>query len=91
MRTTVVDAGRRGWVVRVGASLAAPLAPDLNPAGSTVVGIDMPLGLVQTGWRAADRAARGLLGLRRSSVFAIPPRAVWGRPVTGPRTCSAVS
>jgi predicted RNase H-like nuclease len=42
-----------------------------------VVGIDMPLGLLESGWREADRAARGLLGPRRSSVFAIPPRAVW--------------
>jgi predicted RNase H-like nuclease len=37
----------------------------------------MPLGLLETGWREADRAARGLLGPRRSSVFAIPPRLVW--------------
>jgi predicted RNase H-like nuclease len=42
-----------------------------------IVGIDMPLGLLDEGWREADRAARGLLGPRRSSVFAIPPRAVW--------------
>jgi predicted RNase H-like nuclease len=92
-RVVGVDACRRGWVavslapvslagepvvtVRVGASLDALLAPDLDPAGTTTVGIDMPLGLLETGWRAADRAARGLLGPRRSSVFAIPPRAVW--------------
>jgi predicted RNase H-like nuclease len=44
---------------------------------SRVVGIDMPLGLLGSGWREADRAARGLLGPRRSSVFAIAPRAVW--------------
>jgi predicted RNase H-like nuclease len=37
----------------------------------------MPLGLLGSGWREADRAARGLLGPRRSSVFAIPPRTVW--------------
>ncbi len=37
----------------------------------------MPLGLLESGWREADLAARGLLGPRRSSVFAIPPRAVW--------------
>ena len=42
----------------------------------------MPLGLLETGWREADRAARGLLGPRRSSVFAIPPRPVWERPAT---------
>jgi predicted RNase H-like nuclease len=76
-----VDACRRGWVavslaagvrVTVGPSLDALLAPV-----TTIVGIDMPLGLLETGWREADRAARGLLGPRRSSVFAIPPRAVW--------------
>ena len=63
--------------VRVAASLGVLLAPDLDPAGATIVGIDMPLGLLETGWREADRAARSLLGPRRSSVFAIPPRAVW--------------
>ena len=63
--------------VRVGPSLDLLLGLDPNPAAATVVGIDMPLGLLETGWRDADRAARGLLGPRRSTVFAIPPRAVW--------------
>ena len=91
MRVTGVDACRRGWVavsvdtarpgglqvdsVRVHASLARVLEED----EATVVGIDMPLGLLDSGWREADRAARGLLGPRRSSVFAIPPRAVWAQ------------
>jgi predicted RNase H-like nuclease len=91
MRVTGVDACRRGWVavrldaprpgclpvetVRVHASLAGVLEGD----GASVVGIDMPLGLLESGWREADRAARGLLGPRRSSVFAIPPRAVWAQ------------
>ena len=88
MRVTGVDACRRGWVavsvntarpgglkvdsVRVHASLARVLEED----EASVVGIDMPLGLLDSGWREADRAARRLLGPRRSSVFAIPPRAV---------------
>jgi predicted RNase H-like nuclease len=55
------------------------LAGVLDGIGASVVGIDMPLGLLQSGWREADRAARGLLGPRRSSVFAIPPRAVWAQ------------
>ena len=92
MRVAGVDAARPGWVVvslaaagpavsvRTGPLLAPLLAPDLDPAGTTIVGIDMPLGLLETGWREADRAARGLLGPRRSSVFAIPPRAVWAEP-----------
>ena len=84
MRVTGVDACRGGWVavslddrrvqaVRVHASLAGVLDGD----EASVVGIDMPLGLPESGWREADRAARRLLGPRRSSVFAIPPRAVW--------------
>jgi predicted RNase H-like nuclease len=91
MRVAGVDACRGGWVavwppaagcsvaVRTGTSLGALLGADLDPADPAVVGIDMPLGLLETGWREADRAARGLLGPRRSSVFAIPPRAVWAQ------------
>lgn len=94
MRVTGVDACRRGWVavtleasgraqlprltcVRVHESLASVLGQAPDPA--RVVGIDMPLGLLESGWREADRMARGLLGPRRSSVFAIPPRAVWAQ------------
>jgi predicted RNase H-like nuclease len=88
MRLTGVDACKRGWVsvsleaagpatVRVEGSLAALLAPGPGLDGGTIAGIDMPLGLLETGWREADRVARGLLGPRGSSVFAIPPRAVW--------------
>jgi predicted RNase H-like nuclease len=90
MRVAGVDAFRNGWVavaldaaawpgaaIRADASLTALLAPWLDPGDAMIVGVDMPLGLLETGWREADRAARGLLGPRRSSVFAIPPRAVW--------------
>jgi len=93
MRVTGVDACRGGWVAvsldgpeeAEGAGglrvemvrMHETLAGVLDGHGSRVVGIDMPLGLLGSGWREADRAARGLLGPRRSSVFAIPPRAVW--------------
>jgi predicted RNase H-like nuclease len=88
MRVTGVDACRRGWASvslegpgpgpgPVAVHVHATLAGLLGPAAGTVTGIDMPLGLLESGWREADRAARGLLGPRRSSVFAIPPRAVW--------------
>jgi predicted RNase H-like nuclease len=66
--------------VRMDGSLASVLASVLDRADRVpvrVVGIDMPLGLLESGWREADRVARGLLGPRRSSVFAIPPLAVW--------------
>ena len=52
---------------------------EAGPDETGLVGIDMPLGLLESGWREADRAARGLLGPRRSSVFAIPPREVWAQ------------
>jgi predicted RNase H-like nuclease len=90
-----VDACRGGWAgvdldtdddderaairvsVRVAGSLAELLA---GTALGQVVGIDMPLGLLASGWRAADAEARRRLGLRRSSIFAIPPAAVWEQP-----------
>ena len=65
--------------VRMDGSLPGVLGQaERDPA--QVVGIDMPLGLLESGWREADRMARGLLGPRRSSVFAIPPQAVWAQP-----------
>jgi predicted RNase H-like nuclease len=88
MRVTGVDACRRGWVavsldgsgaaaIRVHETLTGLLGPEMDTDPAVVTGIDMPLGLLESGWREADLAARGLLGPRRSSVFAIPPRAVW--------------
>jgi predicted RNase H-like nuclease len=88
MRVTGVDACRRGWVavsldgpgpaaVRVHETLTGLLGQDAVVTEGTVTGIDMPLGLLDSGWREADLAARGLLGPRRSAVFAIPPRPVW--------------
>ena len=62
--------------VRMDGSLATVL-DQADRDTARIVGIDMPLGLLESGWREADRAARGLLGPRRSSVFAIPPRSVW--------------
>jgi len=94
VHVTGVDACRRGWVAVslevpgpggarhlqvAGVRVHESLAGVLEGAGASVVGIDMPLGLLESGWREADRAARGLLGPRRSSVFAIPPRAVWAQ------------
>jgi predicted RNase H-like nuclease len=92
MRVTGVDACKRGWVavtlqapgpvlacVRMHASLAGVLGDGPGSDPARIVGIDMPLGLVEVGWRDADRLARGLLGPRRSSIFAIPPRSVWAQ------------
>jgi predicted RNase H-like nuclease len=86
MHVIGVDACKGGWVavsltdgtvsgVRTGTSLGEVITGD-----PVAVGIDMPLGLLESGWREADRLAHRLLGPRRSSVFAIPPRAVWAQP-----------
>jgi len=74
------DPARPGRVRVAAVRVHASLDGVLEGTGAGVVGIDMPLGLLESGWREADLVARGLLGTRRSSVFAIPPRAVWAEP-----------
>jgi predicted RNase H-like nuclease len=78
-----VDGCRKGWicVTRRGGrvdsacyeNVDALLGQRPRPA---MVGIDMPIGLPERGARDCDRAARRLLGRRRSSVFPAPIRAV---------------
>ncbi|MFD5736590.1 DUF429 domain-containing protein [Streptomyces sioyaensis] len=53
------------------------LLPVAASGGVAVVAVDMPLGLLETGWRRADTEAAALLGPLRGSVFRVPPRAVW--------------
>jgi predicted RNase H-like nuclease len=93
MRVLGVDAyrkgskGAKGWIgveLDRGAFVDAHIADCLTKLLSAVndvqvVGIDMPLGLVETGRRQADLDAREFVGKRRNSVFLMPPRAVWKR------------
>lgn len=87
-----VDACTAGWVAVelrdarfAGARLATDLRSLLREAGEArsggggaeVVAVDMPLGLLDTGWRRADAEAAALLGRLRGSVFRVPPHAVW--------------
>jgi predicted RNase H-like nuclease len=65
--------------------VAVVVLADLEPIVAALVsgrmvaaGIDMPIGLPESGPRACDREARRLLGPRRSSVFPAPARAVLG-------------
>ena len=89
---TGIDGCAGGWVA-VTLSWAGAGDADAPPAVTVAVartldglaldgvtGIDMPLGLLAAGWRAADLLARRALGRRGSCVFAIPPRAVWQQP-----------
>jgi predicted RNase H-like nuclease len=87
VRVIGIDACPGGWVAIeladgafAGASFAAELGPLVTASRAAVIGVDMPLGLLTEGWRAADHAARAVLGPRRASVFLVPPRAVWALP-----------
>jgi predicted RNase H-like nuclease len=82
MRVLGVDACRKGWVGvaldddgRVEAAVAARFG-DLvaKVADAAVVAVDMPVGLSDTGVRAADILARRALGRRWASVFVTPIR-----------------
>lgn len=85
VHTVGIDACRSGWVAvlldegRLAATrVSTSLAEVVNAYPSApVIGVDMPLGLVERGWREADRRAAARLGARRSRLFMVPPRAAW--------------
>jgi predicted RNase H-like nuclease len=79
VRVRGVDGFKRGWVVIdlengvfVGARVAAVFR-ELCTDDVRVIGVDIPIGLVD-GTRDADGEARHALVGRRSSVFSAPPR-----------------
>jgi len=78
-----VDGCRGGWVGVVwdgresrflSASSLKALVADADGFAVTVVGIDMPMGMPDTGTRQADRLAQRALGRRASSIFVTPTR-----------------
>ncbi|MFE1880492.1 DUF429 domain-containing protein [Streptomyces diastatochromogenes] len=89
MEVLGVDAcGRQGWIgIRLTDGTFAGSLVDVRldaltkrAAGVEAIAVDMPLGLIEKGWRAADLGARALLGVRRSSVFLVAPRSAWREP-----------
>jgi len=80
-----VDGFAKGWVaveLRADAFVRAWVAPTLATLLAGVppvarIGVDIPLGGLDSEWRTADRAAKALLGGKHASVFSVPPRAVW--------------
>lgn len=84
-------AGKHGWVGAVvgdhglaGLHLAPRLVDLIAAADAALgtpvgaIGVDIPIGLVDAGRRAADAAARDYVGLRRASVFWAPHRSAIG-------------
>jgi predicted RNase H-like nuclease len=82
MEVIGVDGCSGGWVGVVlgpGGTIRAVAGRSLSelldgPTELAAVGVDIPVGLVDEGFRAADLAARAYLGSRRSTVFITPPR-----------------
>lgn len=81
-----VDACRTGWVA-VTLCEGAGSPGRIPPHGlsellgrlpdAAVVAVDMPLGLLTAGWRAAEALARAKVAPHGSRVFPVPPRGVW--------------
>ena len=72
-RTVGIDGCAAGWIV---ASIDRVIVvPKLRVDEFELIGIDMPIGLVDGPPRACDIAARKFLGRAGSSVFPAPPRA----------------
>ncbi|MCZ0989520.1 DUF429 domain-containing protein [Streptomyces diastatochromogenes] len=81
-----IDAcGKQGWTaIRLTDGAYAGSLVDVRldalierAGGVAAIAVDMPLGLVEKGWRSADLEARTLLRVRRSSVFLVAPRPAW--------------
>lgn len=89
-RVLGVDGCRDGWVgivpgpgaphVYAAADLRALVDRAQEDGPVAWVGVDIPIGLADHGWRQADRLAQKLLGPRRSSIFPTPVRAALEAP-----------
>lgn len=80
-----VDGCRGRWLAAVASDDDAvewrlvPTFRDLyDDHALSVIAVDVPIGLPESGTRACDVAARAAVGARRSSVFAAPVRPVLG-------------
>ncbi|MBK5332954.1 MAG: DUF429 domain-containing protein [Ilumatobacteraceae bacterium] len=68
-----VDGCAAGWIIA--ATDRVVVVPTLRLEEFELIGIDMPIGLIDGPPRACDIAARKFLGRAGSSVFPAPPRA----------------
>lgn len=88
IRSLGVDGCPGGWVAvelcdgSFAQAVVRPSFADVLNAfpESVAVGVDIPIGLPEGGQRAADKAAREFVGVRRSSVFPTPTRQMLESP-----------
>jgi predicted RNase H-like nuclease len=79
-----VDGCRGGWIAavdrdgRIDWRLVAKFRELYDDTALSVIAVDVPIGLPESGVRDCDVGARAALGARRSSVFAAPVRPVLG-------------
>jgi predicted RNase H-like nuclease len=82
VRVAGVDLARGGWAVvvleadRVADAFRSETFAEALLVDAEVVAVDIPIGIPESGTRAADAAARKFVGPRASSVFTTPPRPV---------------
>jgi len=82
IRVVGVDGVRERWVAvelvdgAFERAFVVDRLADLRDIPADRIGVDVPIGLVDSGLRPADVAAKATLGPRRSSVFMTPPRPV---------------
>ena len=77
-RVAGVDGCRGGWIIATTSGVR--VSAQLEVAGVTHMGVDMPIGLSDSKPRVCDIEARKFLGRGGgSSVFPAPPRAILGR------------
>lgn len=74
MRVCGIDGCRSGWVVASASGTRVVSSLESVTAEFEVIGIDMPVGLSEDGFRECDAAARKLLKNRACTVFPAPPR-----------------
>jgi len=86
VRAAGVDMAGRGWAVvvleenRVVDAFRSESFAEALLVNAEVVGVDIPIGIPDSGPRPADVAARRFVGARRSSVFPTPVRPVLEAP-----------
>jgi predicted RNase H-like nuclease len=88
LRVAGIDGYKKGWIAVVLKGKTFALAEVFGSFAEVVhglvgvefIGVDIPIGLPETGERLADRQAKEVLGSRGNTLFMVPPRRVLEAP-----------